>query len=223
MKEADWLACSKVNIALLNWLRGWGSDRQFYLVAAGCVRQVEAHLSNERFRDLLPLIERFADGQASRSELGRAHRQAQNEVQERIQALQREGLSLDRASKRWAADVAAAHAAMPGGGWQAACSALWEAVRVGKRADLWPRQCDLLRDIFGNPFQPVVIETSWRTSNVLGVARHCYEERRFDNLPILADALADAACTHADILAHCRQPGEHARGCWVLDLLLGRK
>lgn len=220
MKEADWLTCSRVNIALLNWLRRRGSDRQFYLVAAGCVRQVEANLTSERFRALVPMIERYADGAEDRETLARAHRQAENEIQERIQALQLEGLSLARASKRLAADVAATHAALPGGGWQAACSALWEAVRVGKRADLWPRQCQLLRDIFGNPFRPVRIEPAWRTSSVLGVARHCYAEQRWDTMPILADALVDSGCTDADILAHCRQPGPHYRGCWVLDVLL---
>ena len=49
-----------------------------------------------------------------------------------------------------------------------------------------------------------------------------YESRNFARMPTLADALEEAGCTNADILAHCRQPGEHVRGCWVLDLLLGK-
>jgi hypothetical protein len=55
------------------------------------------------------------------------------------------------------------------------------------------------------------------------LARMIYEERSFDQMPELADALEAAGCTDEDILAHCRGPGEHARGCWVVDLLLGKE
>jgi hypothetical protein len=48
------------------------------------------------------------------------------------------------------------------------------------------------------------------------------EERAFERLPILADALQDAGCENADILDHCRGPGPHARGCWVVDLILDK-
>ena len=48
------------------------------------------------------------------------------------------------------------------------------------------------------------------------------DDRAFDRLPVLADALQDAGCDNADILTHCRSGGEHVRGCWVLDLLLGK-
>jgi hypothetical protein len=55
------------------------------------------------------------------------------------------------------------------------------------------------------------------------IAQAIYTDRAFDRLPVLADALEDAGCADASILDHCRQPGEHVRGCWVLDLLLGKK
>jgi len=80
-----------------------------------------------------------------------------------------------------------------------------------------------LRDIFGYPFRPVTIDPAWRTSTAVSVAQGVYTERAFDRLPILADALEDAGCTNADILNHCRQPGEHVRGCWCVDLVLGKK
>jgi hypothetical protein len=83
-------------------------------------------------------------------------------------------------------------------------------------------QCDLIRDIFGNPFRAVALEPSWLTSTVVALADGIYAERAFDRLPILADALQDAGCDTGDVLDHCRGPGPHARGCWVVDLLLGK-
>jgi hypothetical protein len=84
-------------------------------------------------------------------------------------------------------------------------------------------QATLLRDIFGNPFRPAALDPAWRTETVLALARGIYEERAFDRMPILADALQDAGCTDEDVLSHCRGPGPHARGCWVVDLVLGKE
>jgi hypothetical protein len=53
-------------------------------------------------------------------------------------------------------------------------------------------------------------------------AQLIYEERRFADLPSLADAIEEAGCDNADVLAHCRAGSEHVRGCWVVDLLLGK-
>jgi hypothetical protein len=74
-----------------------------------------------------------------------------------------------------------------------------------------------------NPFRPVTVDPAWQTSNVTALAQPIYDERAFDRLSILADALEDAGCDNADILNHCRQPGEHVRGCWVVDLVLGKE
>jgi hypothetical protein len=85
-------------------------------------------------------------------------------------------------------------------------------------------QADLLRDVF-NPFHPGVIDTSWLAWNdgtVAKLAHSIYAERAFDRMPILADALEDAGCLDAEVLGHCRQPGPHVRGCWLVDLLTGR-
>ena len=84
-------------------------------------------------------------------------------------------------------------------------------------------QCDLLRDIFGNPFRSVTIETSWLTPAVVTRAQGIYDNRDFDRLPSLGDALEEAGCHDADILAHCRGPGPHVRGCWAVDLVLGKE
>jgi len=79
-----------------------------------------------------------------------------------------------------------------------------------------------LRCIFGNPFRPVAIDPQWLTSTVTLLAKGIYDDRAFDRLPILADALQDAGCDNADVLNHCRDTGPHARGCWVVDLVLGK-
>lgn len=83
-------------------------------------------------------------------------------------------------------------------------------------------QTDYLRDVFGNPFRPAALDPSWLTAAVVGLARGVYDDRTFDRLPVLGDALEDAGCTDADILAHCRRDGPHVRGCWAVDLLLGK-
>jgi hypothetical protein len=83
-------------------------------------------------------------------------------------------------------------------------------------------QADLVRDIFGNPFRPVTVNPSWLTSTVVALAQGIYADRAFDRLPILADALQDAGCENEDVLNHCRSAGPHCRGCWVVDLLLGK-
>jgi hypothetical protein len=84
-------------------------------------------------------------------------------------------------------------------------------------------QCDLLRDIFGNPFRPVAFSPVWRTDTAVALARQMYEGRDFGAMPILADALQEAGCDSEDILDHCRGPGPHVRGCWVVDLVLGKE
>lgn len=81
----------------------------------------------------------------------------------------------------------------------------------------------LLRCVFGNPFRPVVFDPKWWSETATALAAGIYEERAFDRLPILADALEEAGCDHADVLAHCRGSGPHARGCWVVDLVLGKE
>ena len=88
--------------------------------------------------------------------------------------------------------------------------------------DMYREALPLLRCIVGNPFRPVSVDPSWLTSTTVELARGIYDDRAFDRLPILADALEDAGCDHPDILAHCRGDGPHARGCWVVDRMLGK-
>jgi hypothetical protein len=82
-------------------------------------------------------------------------------------------------------------------------------------------QSSMQREIICNPFHPIILNPSWLTSTVLALASSIYSQRAFDCMPALADALQDAGCDNEAILSHCRQSGEHFRGCWVMDSLLG--
>ena len=99
--------------------------------------------------------------------------------------------------------------------------AYWEEVRC---------QCGLLRCIFGNPFRPIAFDPAWCMPKVTALASAAYEERSLpagildtQRLAVLADAMEDAGCADTEMLSHLRGPGPHVRGCWVLDLLLGKE
>ncbi|MBP3956930.1 hypothetical protein J8F10_16790 [Gemmata sp. G18] len=81
----------------------------------------------------------------------------------------------------------------------------------------------MFREIFGNLFHSITFSPSWRTSTAVALALQMYESRDFGAMPILADALQHAGCDSADVLDHCRGPGPHVRGCWVVDLVLGKE
>src|SRR5262249_43615122 len=84
-------------------------------------------------------------------------------------------------------------------------------------------QCALLRCVVGNPFRPGFATAPPRTPMVDSLARAIYEGRRFEDLPVLADALEEAGCTNEEVLSHCRGTRIHARGCWPVDALLGKE
>lgn len=79
-----------------------------------------------------------------------------------------------------------------------------------------------LRDIFGNPFVPAPFDPRWQTADVVAVARGIYAEQAYDRLPILIDALMDAGCNDREVFAHFRRVPPHAKGCYMLDMLLGK-
>jgi hypothetical protein len=85
-------------------------------------------------------------------------------------------------------------------------------------------QCDMIRELFGNPFRAVTFSSEWRTDTALSLARQMYESREFSAMPILADALQDAGCNNEEVLSHCRDANQvHVRGCWVVDCVLGKE
>jgi hypothetical protein len=105
----------------------------------------------------------------------------------------------------------------------------WESrLRQGNEDAWWTErseQTELIRCLFGNPFRSPFLDNAWLTWNggtIPKLAQVIYDNRRFAELPILADALEEAGCDNADVLSHCRSEGPHVRGCWVVDLLLGK-
>lgn len=104
----------------------------------------------------------------------------------------------------------------------------WEAEERRERAarKLLAR---VLREVVGNPFTQPRFDPAWRTRTVLDLARGIFNDRAFDRMPILADALLDADCDEEQVLRHLRgtelgvkEPPQHLRGCWVIELVLGR-
>lgn len=102
----------------------------------------------------------------------------------------------------------------------------WQEIKELRHALLGgerPPFAALIREVFGNPFRPVTLDSRWQTETAVALAAGIYAERAFDRMPILADALEDAGCDHAGVLTHCRDDGPHVRGCWVVDLVLGKE
>jgi hypothetical protein len=83
--------------------------------------------------------------------------------------------------------------------------------------------CRLMREIFCSQSGPPQSKPCWLTSTVLTLANGIYQEKAFDRMPILAHALQDAGCDNEVILQHCRGPGPHIRGCFVVDRILGKE
>lgn len=102
----------------------------------------------------------------------------------------------------------------------------FEGVMLEQHNDIWKQRrkhhAALLRDVVGNPFHAALLDPAWHTSNVVQFAQQIYDERQFDLMPILGDALIDAGCTKEQIIQHCHQKEGHVRGCWLIDLLLGK-
>jgi hypothetical protein len=167
-------------------------------------------MPDDRSRRALNVAELFADGIADETERKKA-------------ADSLRGVPHDRVSYTLMPDAgtAAEHGAS-----SASYSVYW-ATKPTRRHEAQrgeeAAQAELLRDIFGNPFRPVSLDPAWLTSDVLALARGIYDERSFDRMPILADALQDAGCDSDDVLSHCRDTSlTHVRGCWAVDALLGK-
>lgn len=191
--------------------------RKMRFFGCACVRRVWHLLEDERAQKAVEVAERFADGFLGEKELNEAHRLASeavfdddeetgNEVDATIYTTVELLCEID--AVRWhPGDLASDNV---------------RSLLVADPESESKAQALLLHDIFGNPFRPVTFRTDWLTPTITRLAQSAYEDRRFDLLPILADALEEAGCDNTDILDHCRTFPVHVRGCWVVDQILGK-
>jgi hypothetical protein len=225
MTEAEWLAATDP-IGMLRFLKDRASARKMRLFGCAWGYSLWDRLSDERSRQALLTAERFAEGQASAAELGLAYsaaEQAWNELPEVHGNRRVRGNKPLRAARRGRSVAALARdVASPRWGVALALGNTWMENSV-RQLNL----ANLLRDVFGLlPFRSPAIEPSWLTQAdgaVRRIAGTIYQERAFEQMPVLGDALEEAGCTDAAILDHCRQVEEHSRGCWIVDLLIGRE
>ena len=239
MTGAEWLK-GEDPAPLLVFAAPKVSGRKVRLILTACCgRMLESTPPKRRlFRDhyegsfhqleqALAAVERFADGLAGADELASARRDAKDA--EYVPASVDYGGETELYREVAAVLGAAADEPDPPG-VIAACGHATDtrpASAIGgedaRRALESRWQATVVRCVVGNPFRPVTADPRWLSETVVSLATGIYAERAFDRMPILADAIEEAGCDHGDVLAHCRGPGPHVRGCWVVDLLLGKE
>jgi hypothetical protein len=237
--ESEWLTCIDPQ-EIQRFLQGKVGERTWRLLACACCRRVWHLLADERSRLGVEAAERFADGRISREELraaGWAAYRAWEETDPRDDDHEDDRrYDPHHGQACFHAANAIVRLTGTGEGWahgfddddapSEICRAVWFAPASGTdqrtaEAEERTAQCDLARELVGNPFHPVTIDPAWLTATVLSLARTMYESRDFSPMPILADALQDAGCDNEAILNHCRDRNQvHVRGCWVIDLVL---
>jgi hypothetical protein len=216
MTEAEWLACKDPELMLKHLKRG-ARARKLRLFMCACCRRVWHLIKEPHCREAVEVAEAFVEREADSNTL----------------ACAREEADLYWSDPEQDGDIDAREAALyvadPRPGRVAEACASCAAVAAARQRAEQAAQASLLRCIFGNPFCPDSLTPSLRTPIVTGLAAAAYNERllpcdKLDTrrLAILSDALEEAGCTDAAILSHLRSPGPHVRGCWALDLILGK-
>jgi hypothetical protein len=237
MTEAEWLACTDPT-PMLEFLGDRASSRKLRLFAVACCRRIWPLITEAHCREAVEVAERFADGFVNAEAREAAHLAAERVRQEveDTQAPLFSGVAHATAYAAsytihdkgtvWLACRAAVNAACAAGHALSRQGASENEVAAANNAE-FAAQAALVRDLFGNPSRlapfPDHSWLVWKEGAVVMLAQAIYDDRAFDRLPVLADALEEAGCAHADLLAHCRHPGKHVRGCWLVDLLLGKE
>jgi hypothetical protein len=229
MTEEEWHGefTFELYLQLNEWLRERRSnDRKLRLWACACCRRLGELLTDPRSRVAVDAAEQHADGLLMKTAVKAAARDAKKPPQVKLSfSFARRG---EYTAEQWAASAAAltlysdpSHFSQTAA--IRAAIAMDRAGKMDRRAED-AAQVAVLRDIFGNPFRPVSFSPAWRTDTAIALARTMYEAREFSAMPILADALQDAGCDSEAVLTHCRDTSlAHVRGCWVIDLVLGKK
>ncbi len=222
MTESQWDVCDDV-LQLLQHEQVYKQRRKMRLFGSACCRQLDQWLSDERLLKALDATERYADGLIKEGALRKWERGAD---QARDEIKHPPGQTFF--SPEWITchAVCCASTSDRYAGWGMVAQQILKNERTFGtefHKALRIRLLALLHDIFGNPFRPVAFSAEWRTDTAVSLARGMYESRDFSAMPILADALQDADCDNDDVLNHCREANQvHVRGCWVVDLVLGK-
>ena len=200
-------------------------DRKLRLFAVACCRRIWDQINDVSAKRLVELTEQFADDTVGREMLAAAWSEAP--FYPSAESAVKQAAAVGCASWQASADCfrRAAYEAE-----EATADAINEPDSPDVRFKKFERrgreraaQLRLLRDIVGNPFRPVAFAPAWRTDTAVLLARQMYDARDFGAMPILADALQDAGCDSDAILNHCRDTAQvHVRGCWAVDLVLGK-
>ena len=221
MNEKEWLAATDV-WPMFDLLHNRASDRKLRLFAVACCRSICHFLEDKRSQVAVESSEACADGLTTKCQLKQSHTEAgwfaTNEFEDSPTKLIENPSHASAVAAYWVAhDPLYHHGLRATLHWVGIAQGLAPAEESGR----FPSAVGLLRDIF--PFHPATFNPSWLTSTVLSLTAGIYQEKAFDRMPILADALQDAGCENEEILNHCRQQGEHVKGCWCVDLILDKK
>lgn len=242
MTEQEWLESTDPDPMLVYLERQHqASDRKLRLFVVACCRRIWPHFVSPLSRRVVELIEEVADKHASEMELEeageKARQYAEDEGRYETEAIAAAAYSAANAIASYPTEKqiyvasTASQCVQTTAFWaaweeiEASEASPEEADRVGKNAKQLEgsHHAALLREIFGNVVVPARFESAWTTPQALGMAQFIYDDLKFEDMAILADALEEAGCDNVDVLEHCRDEVPHVRGCWVVDLILGKE
>jgi hypothetical protein len=223
MTEAEWLACDDPE-AMLNWVGPSASERKLRLFMCACCHRVWPLIMEPHCCGAVEVAELYAEGEADANDLAIACEEANlywadGEAEGDMNAREATTYPVDPDAFE-SADSCASCARSAGHYSDSAEDVSW---RRTERA----AQAELIRCIFRGPcgttrgLSPALL--CWDEGIIPKLAQAIYEETTFDRSPVLADALEEAGCAADDILSHLRSPGPHVRGCWAIDVILGKK
>jgi hypothetical protein len=246
MTEAKWLAGPHLDrmIDYLDEKGGYG--RRLRLFACACLRRAWTLLRVEAARRIVELSEAYADGEATDADLQAANGspdfadldalngEGHGDVEVQLSACVVDALQSARClaspDDRIDCNLIVQDTSRDSAKDFLRSSRNYQMGRSLGRDDVeFAAKKKILRDIFGNPFRTVRFDRSRLTPTIASIAQAAYEGRELPaghldpaRLAVLSDAIEEAGCTDTEILSHLRSPGPHVRGCWVVDLLLGK-
>jgi hypothetical protein len=240
MTEIDWPSCTDP-ARMLEFLKGKASDRKLRLFAVACCERVNQLFIPET-RQALAVAEQFAEGKATSQQRKQARAVALRAGWIEPPALPLELIRHARGpAKSAVCDVLARKAIDAAtGASRSACHAAtafsvnsqkiehphagvdWMVAHEAASKNEQKTQCEILRCCIGNPFRAVVLEAAWQVPELVRLAQVVYDDTDFSLMAGLAKRLTELGCTNADVLSHCYITSQHVRGCWVVDLILGK-